>query len=57
MQFLSAEGNALMGIHNFGEWKAYAIERFRGVLNFTIRNADKTNSPIPSWAKTRIKTA
>jgi hypothetical protein len=29
MQFLSAEGIALMGIDNFGDEKAYAIERFR----------------------------
>jgi hypothetical protein len=28
MQFLSAEGIALMGIDNFGDEKAYAIERF-----------------------------
>jgi len=29
MQFLSAEGIALMGIDNFCDEKAYAIERFR----------------------------
>jgi hypothetical protein len=57
MQFLSSEGKALMGIHDFGEWKAYAIERFRGVLHFTIRYADKTNSAVPCWAKRQIETA
>ena len=41
MVFLSSEGQALMGIHNFGEWKCYAIERFRGILHLTVRNADK----------------
>jgi hypothetical protein len=33
MQFLSSEGTALMEIRDFGEWKAYAVERFKGVLN------------------------
>lgn len=46
-----------MGIRDFGEWKHYAIERFRGVLNLTVKNADKTNSAIPDWAKQRIKEA
>src|SRR6516164_3421241 len=57
MQFLSSEGTALMGIRDFGEWKYYAIERFRGILNLTVANADRTNSAIPDWAKSRIKTA
>ena len=57
MQFLSSEGVALMGIRDFGEWKHYAIERFRGILNLTVANADRTNSAIPDWAKSRIKTA
>ena len=57
MQFLSAEGKALMGIHDFGEWKAYAIERFRGILHLTVRNADKTRSAVPDWGKERIKEA
>jgi hypothetical protein len=57
MQFLSSEGQALMGIRDFGEWKYYAIERFRGILNLTVANADRTNSAIPDWAKSRIKTS
>jgi hypothetical protein len=57
MQFLSSEGVALMGIRDFGEWKAYAVDRFRGILNLTVSNADRTNSAIPDWAKSRIKTA
>jgi hypothetical protein len=56
-QFLSSEGQALMGIRDFGEWKYYAIERFRGVLNLTVKNAAKTNSALPDWAKERIETA
>jgi hypothetical protein len=56
-QFLSSEARALMGIHDFGEWKAYAVDRFRGILNLTVMNADKTRSAIPDWAKERIKEA
>jgi hypothetical protein len=48
---------ALMGIRDFGQWKYYAIERFRGILNLTVLNADKTRSALPAWAKERIKTA
>jgi hypothetical protein len=33
MQFLSAQGKALMGIGDLGEWKFYAAERFRGLLS------------------------
>jgi hypothetical protein len=57
MQFLSSEGLALMGIKDFGEWKFYAIERFRSILDLAVMNADKTKSAIPAWAKERIKTA
>jgi len=57
MSFLSAESRALMGIHDVGEWKFYAMTRFKGILDLTIKNAEKTNSAIPDWAKERIKTA
>jgi hypothetical protein len=57
MQFLSSEGTALMGIRDFGEWKAYALERFKGILNLTVHAADETRSAIPAWAKVRIKEA
>jgi hypothetical protein len=57
MQFLSSEGKALMGIRDFGKWKFYAVERFKGILDLTLKNAGKTNSAIPGWAKERIKEA
>lgn len=57
MQFLSSEGKAFMAIHDFGGWKYYAVERFKGVLHFTLKNADKTNSAIPDWAQEKIRTA
>ena len=58
MQFLSSEGNALMGgFRDLGEWKFYAITRFRGILNLTVAGADRTNSVIPTWAKQRIAAA
>jgi hypothetical protein len=44
--FLSSEGLALMGIRDFGQWKAYAIERFKGILDLTVKNSLKTQSPI-----------
>ena len=52
--FSRVEGTALMGIHDFGQWKAYAVERFKGVLNLTVKGADKTQSAIADWAKERI---
>jgi hypothetical protein len=57
MVFLSSEGTALQGIRDFGEWKAYAIERFKGILTLTVKNADKTCSAIPAWSKERIAQA
>jgi len=54
---LSSEGQLLMGIREFGEWKYYAVERFRGILNLSVVGADKTCSPIPIWAKQRIREA
>ena len=57
MQFLSSEGVALMGIKDYGTWKAYAVERFRGILNLTVHGAERTCSPVPAWALERIKTA
>jgi hypothetical protein len=44
-----------MGIHDFGQWKQYAIERFRGILNLTVRSSLKTGSPIPAWAVEKIR--
>jgi hypothetical protein len=45
--FLSAVGIALMGIDNFGDEKAYAIERF----------PDRTKSAVTDWAKEQIAAA
>src|SRR5271165_1871780 len=36
-----------------GEFKAYAIEKFRGILHSVVKSSIKTNSPIPPWLKTR----
>jgi len=57
MQFLSSEAKPLMGIKDVGQWKAYAFERFKGILDPTVINAGKTNSAIPDWAKQRIREA
>jgi hypothetical protein len=55
MIFLSSEGMALQGIHDFGAWKHYALQRFVGILHMTVRNSLKTNSPIPDWAATKVR--
>jgi hypothetical protein len=39
---------------NSSEFKAYFIERFKGILHLTVKNADKTRSAVPDWAKLRI---
>ena len=58
MTFLSAEGLTLAGgFKTVGDLKAYFIERFRGVLFLTLKNADQTNSALPQWARERIETA
>jgi len=56
-QFLSSETLPLMGIKTSCDFRAYFLERFSGVLNLTIKNADKTLSVIPIWAKQRIEIA
>ena len=55
MQFLSSEGRPLQGIKVVGEWMLYAFERFKGILDLTVRNSLKTNSPIPSWVAEKVK--
>jgi len=55
-QFLSSKTVALMGIKMFGEFKVYFIEQFKGILDLTVRNADKARSSVPDWAKEWIKT-
>ena len=46
---------ALMGIRDFGEWKAYASQRFVGILHITVRNSLATRSPIPDWAAEKVR--
>src|SRR5262249_20050362 len=56
--FLSAEGLTLAaGFKTVGELKSYFVSRFRGVMFLTLKNADRTMSPIPAWALERIRTA
>jgi hypothetical protein len=57
MQFLSSEVLALMALKDVGEFKAYFVERFRGILNLTVMNSLRTRSPVPEWASRRIKEA
>jgi hypothetical protein len=46
-QFLSSETRSLMGIKDQGEFRLYAIERFKGILQAAVKTSLKTNSPIP----------
>jgi hypothetical protein len=56
--FLSAEGLTLAGgFKTIGELKSYFVSRFRGVMFLTLKNADRTMSPVPPWALERIKIA
>ncbi len=48
---------ALMGIRDIGEWKSYAIERFKGILDLTVKSSPQTRSPIPAWAAEKVKEA
>jgi hypothetical protein len=56
-QFLSSEARSLMGIKDVGEWKAYAIERFKGILDLTVKSSLQTRSPIPKWAADKVRDA
>jgi hypothetical protein len=56
-QFLSSEARSLMGIKDVGEWKAYAIERFKGILDLTVKSSLQTKSPIPNWAADKVREA
>jgi hypothetical protein len=58
MVFLSAEGTTMTaGFPSVGGFKIYFIDRFKGILDLTLRGSLKTNSPVPSWALERIKEA
>lgn len=43
-----------MGIKDLGEFKAYAIDRFRGIVYAAVKTSRKTNSPIPTWAEAMV---
>jgi hypothetical protein len=53
-QFLSAESPGLMSIKDLGEFKFFAIEKFRGILNRTVKASIGNNSPIPPWASAQV---
>jgi hypothetical protein len=56
--FLSTDGLTLAaGFKTIGDLKVYFIQRFRCVMFLTLKNASKTNSPVPPWALERIKIA
>ena len=55
VQFLSSESQALMGIRDTGEWKHYAMTRFKGILDLVVRNSLQTNSPIPPRAAEKVR--
>jgi hypothetical protein len=45
------------GFKTVGDLKHYFADRFKGVILLTLKNAGKTNSPVPLWALERIKIA
>jgi len=53
-QFLSSESRILIGIKDLGEFKAHAIDRFKGILHMAVKTSLKTNSPIPEWAAAKV---
>jgi hypothetical protein len=55
--FVSAQTTSLIAIKNPGEFRYYFGQRFKGILDLVIKNADRTNSAVPTRAKERIKVA
>ena len=53
-QLVGSESPSLMGINDLGEFKAYAVERFKRMLQMAVKTSLRTNSPIPSWASDRV---
>src|SRR6516165_1306901 len=52
MTFLSAEGLTLAGgFKTVGDLKAYFIQRFKGIMFLTLKNADRTMSAVPDLGK------
>ena len=46
-----------MAFKGGNEFRHYFWQRFKGIVALVVKNADKTNSAIPDWAKERIKSA
>jgi hypothetical protein len=44
-------------IPNHWRPKVYFIERFKGIMFLTLKNADRTIIPVPPWALERMKIA
>jgi hypothetical protein len=53
-RFLSAETGPLMAIADLGEFKAHAIDRFKGILHLEVKTSLRTNPPIPDWAAAKV---
>jgi len=49
--FLSSETSSLMAIKDGGEFRHYFGQRFKGILDLVVKNADKTNSEVPGLGK------
>jgi hypothetical protein len=43
-----------MGIKDPAEFGLYAIDRFRGIIFAAVKTSRKTNSPIPTWAESKV---
>jgi hypothetical protein len=56
-QFLSSDAGSLMAIQDIAEWKSYSIERFKGILDLTVKSSLQTQSPIPDWAAEKVREA
>jgi hypothetical protein len=56
-QFLSSEARSLMGIKDLGEFKSYSLERFKGILDLTVKSSLQTRSAIPDWAAEKVREA
>jgi hypothetical protein len=53
-EFLSSESQSLMGVKDHGEFRAYAVEKFRNILHAVVKSSLKSNGPIPPWAAAKV---
>jgi hypothetical protein len=53
-QFLSCESDNLTATDNVGEFKAYAIDRFKRILHTVVKTSLKTDSSMPAWAAEKV---